>query len=202
MGDGNSLLTLYCNGKYLGKVDQTYLNIQNSILQVGGIGFEPQGNFGGCVNYVEVWDYALSSTEVASLFKPAKEDNHVFYRITPNAAHFDRGYVHSTNFDASKCIDGQFDTTCHSDLGGDQLHIDIPLSRISMVKLHNRKVCCQDRIIGAVVSVDGVVCGKIETDAMITDVFCPDVPGTRVTISQPGDTYINLDQVEVFGIHA
>merc|ERR1719336_353479 len=45
------------------------MNIRNSNLAVAGNqGFEaPRGDFGGCVHYVEVWDYGLSSTEVASL---------------------------------------------------------------------------------------------------------------------------------------
>merc|ERR1719336_1293459 len=47
------------------------MNIRNSNLAVAGNqGFEaPRGDFGGCVHYVEVWDYDLSSTEVASLTK-------------------------------------------------------------------------------------------------------------------------------------
>merc|ERR1719499_1134937 len=67
--DGENTLTLYCNGEFLGQVENSNLNIRNSNLAVAGNqGYEvPRGNFRGCVHYVEVWDYDLSSTEVASL---------------------------------------------------------------------------------------------------------------------------------------
>jgi len=67
--DGENTLTLYCNGEFLGQIENSNLNIQNSNLAVAGNQrYEvPEGNFGGCVHYVEVWDYDLSSTEVASL---------------------------------------------------------------------------------------------------------------------------------------
>jgi len=79
--DGNHTLTLYCNGKFLGQIENSNLDIQNSILAVAGNQrYEvPRGNFGGCVHSVEVWDYDLSSRDVASLTKNAPEARSVGY---------------------------------------------------------------------------------------------------------------------------
>jgi len=79
--DGNKTLTLYCNGKFLGQIENSNLNIQNSNLAVAGNQrYEvPRGNFGGCVHFVEVWDYDLSPRDVASLTKNAPEERSVGY---------------------------------------------------------------------------------------------------------------------------
>jgi len=79
--DGRHTLTLYCNGKYHGQIENANLNIRNSNLAVAGNQrFEvPLGNFGGCVHHVEVWDYNLSSREVASLTKSAPTETSVDY---------------------------------------------------------------------------------------------------------------------------
>jgi hypothetical protein len=79
--DGKNTLTLYCNGKFLGQIENSNLHIRNSILAVAGNQRKevPQGNFRGCVHYVEVWDYDLSSREVASLTKYAPKEQSVGY---------------------------------------------------------------------------------------------------------------------------
>jgi len=79
--DGRSTLTLYCNGKYLGQIENSNLNVRNSNLAVAGNQrYEvPRGNFGGCVHHVEVWDYDLSSREVASLTNNAPTKPSVGY---------------------------------------------------------------------------------------------------------------------------
>jgi len=79
--DGKNTLTLYCNGKFLGQIENSNLHIRNSNLAVAGNQRKevPQGNFGGCVHYVEVWDYDLSSREVASLTKYAPKEQLVGY---------------------------------------------------------------------------------------------------------------------------
>merc|ERR1719204_1264036 len=79
--DGRHTLTLYCNGKYVGQIENANLHISNSNLAVAGNQrFEvPLGNFGGCVHHVEVWDYDLSSREVASLTKSAPTETSVDY---------------------------------------------------------------------------------------------------------------------------
>jgi len=67
--DGENTLTLYCNGHFLGRIENSDLNIQSSVLAVAGnqVYEVPEGNFAGCVHHVEVWDYALTSAQVASL---------------------------------------------------------------------------------------------------------------------------------------
>jgi len=117
------------------------------------------------------------------------------YKIAPTG-----GYFRNSPQPATSCIDGDWNSFCHSDFNSDQLYIDIPYSRVSKVKLHNRADGLhRKRQIGVVVSVNGVVCGTIDNSFMMNTILCPNVPGNKIMLSQPRNEQMNFQQVEVFG---
>ena len=52
------------------------------------------------------------------------------------------------NHPASNCIDGNIATMCHSENGsGSWLQLDLGWTRsVGMVRIYNRKECCQERL--------------------------------------------------------
>merc|ERR1719195_2478278 len=87
---------------------------------------------------------------------------------------------------------------CHSQ-NRDALTIRIPLSRVTKVKITNRKDCCQDRLATARVSVNGVKCGLASSDPVVI-VRCDGLIGSLVTIDlSHTNVPVNVMEVQIYG---
>jgi len=107
-------------------------------------------------------------------------------------------------YHAWKCIDGDISTMCHGGRSsGDTLTLQIPNTKVSFVRIYNRRTsCCYERLNNAQVKVGGVSCGTVSAFDVTArknfiDVTCgAELEGTTVQIIT--NQALNLMEVEVY----
>ena len=108
------------------------------------------------------------------------------------------------NFPNSNLIDGIYETFACTNNGPNQwfsldLGKDIPISQIIII---NRKDCCQDRIVGSILTIvksDGTeVFSSTLTSLKSEYILTPNVTGKIVKVLQPKDNYLNIAEMQIF----
>lgn len=128
-----------------------------------------------------------------------------FYELT---ATMENTLDNEDTYPASNLVDGDYNTIAHTRATNSGIWLRVQLEsigHINLIKIHNRKDCCKDRIIGLSVFIKRGDLREIEKCTTITeekDVYEIECTGQGriVEISKEGDVDDqNIAEIEVFG---